>query len=114
MLSHSNLSGSQHYHTWSGIIIRPSSFRTDDALPVADARAFHAFDVIGREETGYPAVSMWEGFNPKEQRPRGGIKGTDLDWVYEQLGIFPYTTELWNIYAAAGVEIGDYMAFHRN
>ena len=107
MLAHPNLSGSQHFHTSGGIIIRPSSFRPDSELPEADAYVFQALGAMGTEETGYPAVSLWEGFTDESERRKGGTKGTDLDWVYERLGIYPFTVELWNIFITAGVAEGD-------
>lgn len=109
LLTHPNVSGSQHYHTHSAIIIRPSSFRPDEELPMADWKTYEAFDAIGLEETGYPADAIWDHFNPQEYKKIGGIKGTDLDWIYEHLGIYAYTTELWNINIEAGVQITDYI-----
>jgi hypothetical protein len=107
MLAHPNLSGSQHFHTHGGIIIRPSSFRPDSELPEADARAFQTLGALGTAETGYPAVSLWEGFTDEQERRKGGTSNTDLDWVYERLGIYPFTAELWNVFAAAGVPESD-------
>jgi murein tripeptide amidase MpaA len=107
MLAHPNLSGSQHFHTYGGIIIRPSSFRPDSELPEADAYMFQALGAMGTQETDYPAVSLWEGFTDEGERRKGGTKNTDLDWVYERLGIYPFTVELWNVFAAAGVPEGD-------
>jgi murein tripeptide amidase MpaA len=108
MLGHPNVSGSQHYHTHGGIIIRPSSFRPDTDLPEHDARVFQALGRLGTEETGYSAVSLWEGFTPNAERRKGGTKNTDLDWVYERLGVYAFTTELWNLYLEAGVPVADY------
>jgi murein tripeptide amidase MpaA len=107
MLAHPNLSGSQHFHTYGGIIIRPSSFRPDSELPEADAFVFQTLGAIGTEETDYPAVSLWEGFTDEGERHKGGTKNTDLDWVYERLGIYPFTVELWNVFAVAGVPESD-------
>lgn len=109
MLAHPNVSGSQHYHTWSGVILRPSSVRPDDQLPMADVRAYKAFGEMGTAETGYPCVSVYQGFMYPEAKKYGGIKGVHLDWVYDHLGIFAFSTELWNIMVKSGVEVKDFI-----
>lgn len=114
MLAHPNVCGSQHYHTWSGVILRPSSVRPDDQLPQADLRNYQALGAMGTEETGYPCVSIYHGFMYPDARKYGGIKGVHLDWVYDHLGVFSFSTELWNIAIKAGVTITDFIESMRN
>lgn len=109
ILAHPNICGTQHYHTWSGVILRPSSVRADDGLPLADVRAYTAMGEMGTAETGYPCVSVFQGFAYPEAKKYGGIKGVFMDWVYDHLGLYSFSTELWNINAAAGIEITDFI-----
>ncbi len=110
VLAHPNICGTQHYHTWSGVILRASSVRPDDGMPLADVRAYTAMGEMGTEETGYPCVSVFQGFAYPEAKKFGGIKGVFMDWVYDHLGLYAFSTELWNINVAAGVEIKDFIA----
>lgn len=109
MLAHPNICGTQHYHTWSGVILRASSVRKDDDMPLADVRAYTALGEMGTEETGYPCVSVFQGFAYPEAKKYGGIKGVFMDWVYDHLGLYSFSTELWNINVAAGVKISDFI-----
>ncbi len=109
MIAHPNTCGSQHYHTWSGVILRPSSVRGDDGMPMADVRAYTAMGEMGTAETGYPCVSVYQGFMYPEAKKYGGIKGVHMDWVYDHLGIYAFSTELWNINVASGLEVKDFI-----
>lgn len=110
VLAHPNICGTQHYHTWSGVILRASSVRNDDAMPLPDVRVYTAFGEMGTQETGYPCVSVYQGFMYPEAKKFGGIKGVFMDWVYDHLGLYSFSTELWNINKAAGIEITDFIA----
>ncbi len=91
------------------MILRASSVRADDGLPLADVRAYTAMGEMGTAETGYPCVSVFQGFAYPEAKKYGGIKGVFMDWVYDHLGLYSFSTELWNINVAAGVEIKDFI-----
>ncbi|HEY9723270.1 MAG TPA: M14 family metallopeptidase, partial [Oscillatoriaceae cyanobacterium] len=62
LLAHSNITGTQHYHTFAGMILRPSSRRSDSTLPPADLKRFQALGRLGTEETGYPCISIYHEF----------------------------------------------------
>jgi hypothetical protein len=56
---------------------------------------------VGTRLTGYPVISTYEEFTPDKSKVRhGSLK----DWVYEEMGIICFSTELWDIEIAAGVE----------
>ena len=106
ILAHPNIHGSQHYHTFSGVILRPSALRADDDLPKPDLRAFKAIGELGTEETGYRCISIFHDFAYDKKTP---VKGGLTDWVYDQIGIFCYATELWSLPAQAGIEVKDFI-----
>jgi murein tripeptide amidase MpaA len=110
LFAHPNIHGSQHFHTQSGVILRPHTSKPDDDLPQFDVRTYKAIGAMGEEETGYPCISIFHDFAYDKKKP---IKGGLTDWVYEQLGIFTFATELWSLPKKAGVDVTDYIEFFR-
>ena len=106
LIAHPNIHGSQHYHTFSGVILRPSSLRNDDDLPKPDLRIFKALGELGTEETGYRCISIFQDFAYDKKIP---IMGSLTDWTYEQLGLFSFATELWSLPFQAGLEVKDFI-----
>ncbi len=111
LIAHPNIHGSQHFHTFSGCILRPPTARPTADLPGLDRAVFEAIGAMGTEETGYPCIGIHDGFAYDKKQP---MKGGLLDWVYEQLGAVPFSTELWSLAAKAGVEVTDFIEFFRN
>jgi murein tripeptide amidase MpaA len=100
-----NITGYLGYHTFSGVHLRPYGGRPDDDLPTLDLRAY---ELVGEEATrltGYPAISIFHDF---KYDPKTAIRGGDVEWVYDFLGIFAWVTEFWSPQRAAG--LSDYHA----
>ena len=111
LVGHPNIHGSQHFHTQSGAILRPHASKPDVDLPKFDLRTYKAIGAMGEEETGYPCISIFHDFAYDKKKPiRGGL----TDWVYEQLGIFTFATELWSLPKKAGVDVTDFIEFFPN
>lgn len=93
---HPNIGALQAYHTMSGAILRPSGNTPDKSLPRADLQAYKELGQIGEDITGYPCISILEGFigNP--------IYGVFVDWSYEHKGLLGFSTELWDPLQQAG------------
>ena len=106
LLDHPNIHGAQHYHTQSGVILRASSLRPDEDLPELDLRAYKAIGAMGEEETGYRCVSIYHDFAYDKKKP---IYGTFIDWMYDDLGVFSFSTELWSLPQQAGIEVPDFI-----
>lgn len=111
LIGHPNIGVSQHLHTWSAVILRPSSSLTDADMDQADLAVFKAIGKMGEEETGYPCISIHDDFAYDKKKP---IYGAVLDWVYGTLGIFAYSTELWSLPRKAGIEITDWIGWGKN
>ncbi|MDB5099057.1 MAG: hypothetical protein JWM80_3478 [Cyanobacteria bacterium RYN_339] len=92
LIAHPNIAGSQHYHTFSAVILRPSSRRADAEVP--DIAAFKALGAIGEAETGYKCISLFHEFT---EDPRKLYAGMLVDWAYDHLGLLPFSTELWSV-----------------
>ncbi len=97
---HKNINGMQAYHTYSGVILRPYSGKPDDAFPTHDLTVYKHLGKKGTELTGYPDTSVYHGFR---YDPKTTLRGGFFDWLYEDLGIFGFSTELWDVVGLAGI-----------
>ena len=111
LVAHPNIHGAQHFHTFSGAILRSPTKHPESDLPELDRTILKAIGAMGTEETGYPCISIYDEFAYDKKKP---MKGGLLDWVYEQLGAFPFATELWSLPAKAGIEVTDFIGFFRD
>ncbi|MGB3329996.1 MAG: M14 family metallopeptidase [Thermomicrobiales bacterium] len=103
-----NIGGSQHFHTWSAVILRPSSNMPDGDMPKFDLKVYKAIGAMGVEETGYPCISIHDDYAYDKKQP---IHGAVLDWMYLTFGAYAFSTELWSLPAKAGIEIKDYIGW---
>ena len=101
--SHPNITGGMTFHTYSGVILRPFGTHPDEHFPVEDLWTFQKLGEKGTELTGYPTISVFHDFkyNPKEV-----ITGVFDDWLYDHLGLFAWTVEIWSPQRQAGLTEG--------
>jgi murein tripeptide amidase MpaA len=111
LAAHLNVSGAISYHTYSGVILRPSSDKPDDQLPIDDLWTFKEIGERGKELTRYPHVSVFHGFR---YHPREVMAGAFDDWAYEHLGIFAFTVELWDMVGEAGIKERNFIEWFRD
>ena len=93
-----NVCGFNAYHTSGGVLLRPSSTRSDRDLQPFDVWAWKQLAERGTELTGYPAHSVYDDFTWDRSDT---MSGASDDWAYEHLGIYGWTTEFWDIILAA-------------
>ncbi|MCP5095789.1 MAG: carboxypeptidase [Chloroflexi bacterium] len=107
---HPNITGGVSFHTFSGVYLRPPTKGADDTLPTQDLYTYKRLGKKAEELTGYPAVSVFHDFkyDPKEY-----IKGTFDDWLYEFLGVYAWTCEIWSIIRKSGITDYKYMDWFR-
>jgi murein tripeptide amidase MpaA len=105
---HKNIGGSQSYHTFSGVILRPYSGHADDYFPKEDLAFYKLLGKRGTQYTGYPDVSIFHGFR---YDPKMVLHGAFLDWAYDERGVFSISTELWDVIKLAGIEKRDFIDF---
>jgi murein tripeptide amidase MpaA len=98
--SHSNITGAIAFHTFSGVLIRPYSDKSDENFPVNDLRTYQHIGKKGTELTGYPAISAYHDFR---HNPKDVITGVFDDWAYEYQGLFAWTVEVWSPQRQAGI-----------
>lgn len=107
---HPNITGSVSFHTFSGVYLRPPTKGADDTLPTQDLFTYKKLGKLAEEMTGYPAVSVFHDF---KYDPKEFIKGTFDDWMYEYLGVYSWTCEIWSIQRQAGITEYKYIDWFR-
>ncbi|MCZ4313106.1 M14 family metallopeptidase [Comamonadaceae bacterium G21597-S1] len=107
---HANITGGVCFHTWSGVLLRPFGSRPDDEMPAEDLWVYQAQGDKGTELTGYPAISTYHEFryHPKEVTSGG------FEWIYEHLGLYKWTVEIWCPMREAGITDYKYIDWFRS
>lgn len=100
IVDHPNITGGVTFHTYSGVLLRPYGTQPDDAFPAEDLWTYEKIGAKGTELTGYPVLNVWADF---KYHPKEVITGVFDDWLYDHLGIFGWTTELWSPTQQAGI-----------
>ena len=100
IVRHPNICAGVSFHTQSGVILRPFASEPDDHMPAEDLWLYKLFGRKSTELTGYPNVSIFHEF---KYHPKKVITG-GFDWIYEHLGQFFWTVEIWAPIREAGVE----------
>ncbi len=93
-----NICGANAYHTFGGVLLRPSSTKADGALPPRDVWTWKQLGQQGTELTSYPVHSVFEDFTWDKSETMSGAAD---DWMYEHFGVFSWTTEFWDVIHAA-------------
>ena len=91
------------FHTFSGVLLRPYGTQADDAMPAEDLWTFQAIGKQATEMTGYPAISVYHDFR---YHPKEVITGVFDDWMYDHLGVYAWTCEIWSPQRQAGLTEG--------
>ena len=107
---HPNITGGVSYHTFSGVFLRPPTKGSDDTLPTQDLHTYKKLGKKAEEITGYKGVSVFHDF---KYDPKSYIKGTFDDWLYEYLGVYSWTCEIWSVQQQAGIKDYKYMDWFR-
>jgi murein tripeptide amidase MpaA len=101
LAAHPNINVALTYHTYSGVILRPYSNRPEEEMITEDLWVYQKMGDRGTQLTGYPCVSVYTGFR---YHPQEVTTGAFDDWIYDHLGVFAFTVELWNLLAQAGIK----------
>jgi len=98
--SHPNIIAGVAFHTYSGVLLRPYGTQSDESMPAEDLWAYQSIGDKGLELTGYPAISVYHDFR---YHPKEVITGVFDDWLYDHLGAFGWTVEIWCPQREAGI-----------
>ena len=110
IIKHPNICGGTSFHTFSGVLLRPFGHLPDDKMPAEDLWTYQKVGKKGEELTGYPAISIFHEFVYYPSQYIGGA----FDWIYEHLGMFMWTVELWNPKKEAGIDDKSWIHWFRD
>lgn len=99
--THPNITGGIAFHTFAGAILRPYGDKSDEAFPPEDLWTYQKIGQKGTDITGYPNISVFHDFR---YHPKDVITGVWDDWMYDHLGVFAWTVEIWSPQRQAGIE----------
>ncbi|MBK9710924.1 MAG: carboxypeptidase [Kouleothrix sp.] len=108
---HPNISGAITYHTFSGVILRPFSDKSDDSMQLDDVYTYKEIGERGKQLTGYPHGAVYDIFR---YNPRDVMRGAFDDWAYDQHGVFALTVELWDMVGEAGIKERQFIEWFRD
>ena len=111
IIQHPNINIALTYHTFSGVILRSYSTKSDDDMETDDLFVTKKIGQIGSQLTGYRCVSTFHDF---KYHPKEVTTGAFDDWMYDHLGIFAYTIELWDLPTQAGIKERKFMEWFRD
>jgi murein tripeptide amidase MpaA len=100
VLDHPNIIGALNYHTNAGAVLLPFE-SGPGGMPAEDRALYRTIGAIGAETTGYGLIADENDFNIPSVPPRMGTSG---GFLYVQQGIIALVTELWDVFAEAGIE----------
>ena len=108
--SHPNITGGISFHTYSGVILRPFSTKNDEAMPAEDLWTYQKIGQKGTDLSGYPNISIYHDFR---YHPKEIITGAFDDWLYEHIGAFGWTVEIWSPQRQAGITEYKFIDWYR-
>jgi murein tripeptide amidase MpaA len=111
VVKHPNINIAITFHTFSRVILRPYSTKSDDDMNTEDLWVFKKIGEIGTKLTGYRCVSTFHDF---KYHPKEVTTGAFDDWMYDHHGVFTYTIELWDLPTEAGIKDRKFIEWWRD
>lgn len=108
--SHPNITGAVTFHTYGGLLLRPFSDKPDEKFPAEDLWTYQKIGQKGTDLSGYPNISVYHDFR---YHPNEVITGVFDDWMYEHLGVFAWTVEIWSPQRQAGITDYKFIDWYR-
>lgn len=105
-----NVSAAVTLHTFTGALLT-APYRADTPLGDADVALLQALGRDAVSGTSYRSLAVHPDFTYDPKRPIGGVWADTLATVF---GVAGYTLEIWDPFAAAGVDPGSVATFFRN
>ena len=90
--------------------MRPYDDRADDEFPAEDLWTYKKIGDEGTKLTGYPNISVFHDF---KYHPKSFTTGAFDTWMYDHLGIFAWTIEIWSPIMQAGIKNYKYIDWFR-
>jgi murein tripeptide amidase MpaA len=109
--THKNINLAITYHTFCRVILRCYSTKSDEEMETSDLWVYKKIGQIGSDLTGYRCVSTFHDF---KYHPKEITTGGFDDWLYDQMGIFAFTIELWDLPTEAGIKDRKFIEWFRD
>ena len=110
IVRHPNITGVVTFHTFSAVLLRPYDDRPDETFPAEDLWTYQKIGEHGTKLTGYANISVFTAFR---YHPKTVTTGAFDTWMYDHLGVFAWTVELWSPLKQAGLKGYKYMDWFR-
>jgi murein tripeptide amidase MpaA len=110
IVKHPNITGVITFHTFAAVLLRPYDDRSDEAFPAEDLWTYQKIGDHGTKMTGYANVSVYHDFR---YHPKTVTTGAFDTWMYDHLGVFGWTVELWSPMKQAGLKGYKYIDWFR-
>jgi len=110
IVRHPNLTGVVTFHTYAGVILRPYDDRADEEFPTEDLWTYKKIGEKGTAITGYPNISTYHEFR---YHPKTVTTGGFDTWMYDHLGMFSWTVEIWSPLRQAGLKDYKFIDWYR-
>ncbi|MEI6290957.1 MAG: M14 family metallopeptidase [Chloroflexota bacterium] len=109
--AHPNIMSAITFHTMSGVLLRPYDDHPDDVYPAEDLWTYQKIGDQGTKMTGYPNISVYHDF---KYHPKTVTTGGFDTWLYDHLGMFAWTVEIWSPQKQAGIEKYKFIDWYRD
>ncbi len=110
IVKHPNITSVVAFHTFSAVLLRPYDDRPDEAFPAEDLWVYKKIGDQGTKMTGYPNIAVYHDFR---YHPKTFTTGAFDTWMYDHLGVFAWTVELWSPMKQAGLKGYKYIDWFR-
>jgi murein tripeptide amidase MpaA len=111
IVTHPNINIAITYHTFSRVVLRCYSTKSDDDMETEDLWVYKKMGEIGAQTTGYRCVSTFHDF---KYHPKEITTGAFDDWIYDHHGVFAFTIELWDLPDEAGIKERKFIEWYRD
>jgi hypothetical protein len=92
------------------VLLRPYDDQNDESFPAEDLWTYQKIGQKGTDLTGYPNVSVYHDFR---YHPKEVITGVFDSWMYDHMGLFAWTVEIWSPQRQAGIKDYKFIEWYR-
>ncbi len=110
IVKHPNITSVVTFHTFSAVLLRPYDDRPDEAFPAEDLWTYQKIGEKGTKLTGYANIAVFHDFR---YHPKTVTTGAFDTWMYDHLGVFAWTVEIWSPLQQAGLKGYKWMDWFR-
>ena len=102
VLAHPNINVAATNHTCGGVLLCPPGTYSEKAAFKNDMQVYHEIGEMATEAMDYPVINIFDSYMTDQ---KAFDSGAFDDFLYENLGIYTYTIEFWDVWKAIGKPI---------